>query len=64
MSKLVYFVVAVDLELKEAWVDDESTAVRFPDGQVWDDVSEEWEDPDSAEFINEAVAIANKEELK
>ncbi len=64
MSKIVYFVVAVDLASREAWVDDESTAVRFPEGQVWDEVEEEWQDPDSAEFINEAIAIANKEELK
>jgi hypothetical protein len=57
MSKLVYFVVTVDLESKEVSIDDDTLVARFPDGSVWDDVSGKWESEIRVSDLAEATSI-------
>jgi hypothetical protein len=60
MSKLVYFVVAVDLDAKSVFVDDDVFAARFDkDEQVFDDVSGEWSGIDWDDEFLPAQAILN-----
>lgn len=43
MSKQVHFVVTVDLDTKEWWVDDDGFSSRFRDGEgTWDTEKQEW----------------------
>jgi 5,10-methenyltetrahydromethanopterin hydrogenase len=44
MARYVHFVIAVDLDDKSAVLDDDTFMAKFPDGGLWDDVSEEWRD--------------------
>lgn len=50
MSKIVYFVVAVDLDDKEIMFDTDTFEARFPDGGCWDDESGEWRAETEDEF--------------
>ena len=43
MSKQVHFVVCVDLDTMEWWVDDETFTARFREGEgTWDTEKQEW----------------------
>jgi hypothetical protein len=60
MARLVYFVVAVDLDAKSVFVDDDVFTARFgEDEQVFDDVSGEWSGLDWDDEFLPAQAILN-----
>jgi hypothetical protein len=60
MAKLYYFVVAVDLETETKHIDDETLTARFPDGAVWNEETEEWEQDIDEEYAR-ALEILNNE---
>lgn len=60
MSKIVYFVVGVDLDSKEPFIDDELFTQRFTrDEQVYNPITKKWELDDQAFMYEEALAILN-----
>jgi hypothetical protein len=61
MSKQVYFVVAVDLDSKEVFIDDDTLVARFASNeQVWNTQTNEWEsDDENATAYSEALVILN-----
>jgi hypothetical protein len=61
MSKIVYFVIGVDLDSKEPFIDDDVLVARFSkDEQIYNTDTEEWEgdDDDSTAYL-EALEILN-----
>ena len=61
MSKQVYFVVGVDLDQKEVFIDDEAFTARFSKSeQVWDSELEQWVRDPELELYAEALEILNK----
>ena len=61
LSKQVYFVVGVDLDQKEVFIDDEAFTARFSKSeQVWDDELEQWIDDPNLDLYTEALEILNK----
>ena len=61
LSKQVYFVVGVDLESKEVFIDDEAFTARFSKSeQVWDAELEQWIEDSNLELYTEALEILNK----
>jgi hypothetical protein len=60
MSKIVYFVIGVDLDAKTPFIDDDTLVDRFGyNEQVWDNDKGEWvEDPDLVLYA-EALHILN-----
>lgn len=64
MSKQVYFVIAVDLDTKEAFIDDGTFEMRFgKDEQVWDTETDDWTEDEDLVLYNEALAILNSKPL-
>ena len=64
MTRQVYFVIAVDLDDKTVWIDDDTFVARFgKDEQVWDDKTSEWREYAEDEYEN-AVAILNEKRLE
>ena len=65
MGRQVMFVVAVDLETKEAFIDDDSLVARFGSHeQIWNSDTEEWEaDDEDATAYHEALQILNTKKL-
>ena len=60
MSKIVYFVIGVDLDAKSAFIDDDTFVARFADDeQVYDDITGEWSHDYNQESYNEALKILN-----
>lgn len=60
MSKQVYFVVGVDLDQKEVFIDDEAFTARFSKSeQVWDSELEQWIEDPNLDFYAEALEILN-----
>jgi hypothetical protein len=60
LSKQVYFVVGVDLESKEPFIDDETFTARFSKSeQVWDSETNEWIEDPNLDFYTEALEILN-----
>jgi hypothetical protein len=60
MSKQVYFVVGVDLDQKEVFIEDEAITARFSKiEQVWDTTTEQWIDDPDLDLYNEALEILN-----
>lgn len=60
MSKIVYFVVGVDLDAKSPFIDDDTFVARFADDeQVYDDITGEWSHDYNQEGYNEALQILN-----
>jgi hypothetical protein len=65
MSKQVYFVVAVDLNSKEVFIDDETFTARFKrDEQVWNTETNQWEEDDQAFLYEDALEILNNTPIK
>ena len=64
MSKQVYFVVAVDLDEKVPFIDDDTFTARFSKSeQVWDTELKEWVEDDNLELYNQALEILNSKPL-
>jgi hypothetical protein len=65
MSKIVYFVIGVDLGTKTPFIDDDTLVARFGyKEQVWDTDKGEWdEDPDLVLYA-EALHILNNKPLE
>ena len=64
MSKIIYFVVGVDLEAEEAFIDDDTFMARFgKDEQVWNETTLQWE-PDTTGLYQYALNILNNKPLK
>jgi hypothetical protein len=60
LSKQVYFVVGVDLDQKEVFIDDETFTARFSKSeQVWDDELEQWIEDPNLDLYTEALEILN-----
>jgi hypothetical protein len=66
MSKQVYFVIAVDLDKGEPFIDDEVLTARFSSKeQVWNTDTEEWEsDDEEATLYLKALEILNTVPLR
>ncbi len=61
MSRQVYFVVGVDLDSKEPFIDDDTFTARFSKSeQVWDTELNEWVSDPELELYAEALEILNK----
>lgn len=60
MSKLVYFVVAVDLDAGVPFIDDDTFMARFnKDEKVWDTELNEWREEDYDTEYLPALEILN-----
>jgi hypothetical protein len=61
MSKQVVFVVTVDLDTKQVFIDDDLLVARFASHeQVWDTATQKWEaDDEEATLYQEALNILN-----
>jgi hypothetical protein len=65
MSKQVYFVIGVDLDSKEPFIDDDVFTARFgKDEQVWDTEKIGWIEDPELELYSEALEILNKVPLR
>lgn len=63
MAKIIYFVIAVDLETKSISVDDQTFMARFSESeQVFDEEAGEWL-ADEENFYDEAVEILNSKKI-
>lgn len=59
MSKIVYFIVGVDLDLKEKFIDDDEYSLRYrKHEQVWNQETYEWEEYDEDTY-QVALGILN-----
>lgn len=65
MSRQVMFVISVDLDTKEVFIDDDSLVARFGSHeQVWNTDTEEWEaDDENSTAYAEALEILNTKKL-
>lgn len=60
MSRIVYFVVGVDLDEKVAFIDDDVFTARFDkDEKLWDDDAAEWREEDYDTEYLPALEILN-----
>ncbi len=60
MAKIVYFVVGVDLDTKEPFIDDSTFELRFgKDEQVFDDSTGEWAEDEDLVLYTEALKVLN-----
>ena len=66
MSKQVIFVIAVDIDEKEVYIDDATLVARFaPHEQVWNTDTQEWElDTEDAALYQEALKLLNTLQVK
>ena len=64
LSKQVFFVVGVDLDSKEPFIDDETFTARFSKSeQVWDSETNEWIEDPNLDLYTEALEILNSRPL-
>jgi hypothetical protein len=60
MSKQVYFVIGVDVDDKEVFIDDEAFIARFDKHQqAWDTEKSEWIRDEDLELYSKALEILN-----
>ena len=61
MSRQVYFVIAVDVDTKEVFIDDDVLVARFASNeQVWNTETEQWEgDDEEATLYSQALHLLN-----
>jgi len=60
VSKQVYFVIGVDVDDKEVFIDDEAFIARFDKHQqVWDTEKSEWSKDEGLELYSKALEILN-----
>ncbi len=65
MARIVYFVIGVDLDKQEPFIDDDVLVARFAsDEQIYNTDTEEWEgDDDNSTAYLEALEILNTKPL-
>jgi hypothetical protein len=62
MAKIVHYVLAINLDEKTKYLDEEATQASFWDGlTVFDDQSNQWEELTGEQF-DKAMAILNDKE--
>lgn len=65
MSKQVSFVITVDLDNKEPFIDDDTFTARFSKKeQVWDTDTQEWVEDPELELYYQALEILNNTPLR
>ena len=66
MTKFHHFVVVYNADTGEFEEDSDTAAVRFDDGLVWDDQTEEWEEVDDGNngVIDNEATVLLAEKLK
>ena len=65
MSRQVVFVISVDIDDKEVFIDDALFTARFgKDEQVWDSELEEWRGDADSELYYQALEILNNTPLR
>ena len=65
MSKQVAFVITVDLDSKEPFIDDDTFTARFSKReQVWNTETKEWEEDPDLRLYSQALDILNSTPLR
>lgn len=64
MSKIVYFVVGVDLDTKEVFIDDDVLQARFDKEGLYDTEKQEWRKEDYDSEYLPALELINNTKLK
>jgi len=60
MGRQVAFVITVDIDKKEAFIDDALFMAKFGrDEQVWDSTAQEWQGDADNKFYYQALEILN-----
>jgi hypothetical protein len=59
MARIVHFVVAVDLDKKTTFIDDDTFTARFADGALYDEEKGEWRAEDYDTEYLPALEILN-----
>ena len=59
MARIVHFVVAVDLDKKITFIDDDTLTAKFADGSLYDEEKEEWRVEDYDTEYLPALEILN-----
>jgi hypothetical protein len=59
MARVVHFVVAVDLDKKTTFIDDDTFTAVFADGALYDEEKEEWRAEDYDTEYLPALEILN-----
>jgi hypothetical protein len=63
MSRLVHFVIAVDIDKKTAFIDDETFTAKFNKESLYDTESQQWRSEDYENEYLPALHILNTTEL-
>lgn len=65
MGRQVMFVVAVDIDTKEVFIDDDSLVARFASNeQIWNTETSEWEsDDENSTAYSQALELLNTQKL-
>lgn len=65
MGRQVMFVIAVDIDTKEVFIDDDSLVARFASNeQIWNTETLEWEsDDEESTAYAEALELLNTQKL-
>lgn len=63
MSKLIHFVITIDLEDGTKRIDDDTLSAMFHSGTMWDTDKEEW-GVETDEEYQRALAILNDKEIE
>lgn len=65
MGRQVMFVIAVDIDTKEVFIDDDSLVARFASNeQIWNTETSEWEsDDEESTAYAEALELLNTQKL-
>jgi hypothetical protein len=64
MSRVVYFVVGVDLDSGDKFVDDEMFVTKFGFERVWDTETNKWEEEDWDRDYVPALKILNNSDWR
>jgi hypothetical protein len=65
MGRQVMFVIAVDIDTKEVFIDDDSLVARFASNeQIWNTETSEWEsDDENSTAYSQALELLNTQKL-
>lgn len=65
MGRQVMFVIAVDIDTKEVFIDDDSLVARFASNeQIWNTETSEWEsDDEESTAYSQALELLNTQKL-
>jgi len=64
MSRVVHFVVAVDLETGDKFIDDETFVAKFGFERVWNTETNKWEEEDWDKDYVPALEILNNSDWR